>query len=258
MKTTIYYFTGTGNSLKIARDLASKLDAELIPMAEAVKTDILPASDCIGIVFPVYIWGLPLIVDSFIHKLSKQNMGKYIFAIATNGGAVSGALLIAQKRLRAKGLKLSAGFSVILPSNFISVHQTSAEEQQRLFAAAEVKLDEIALKVKSGKPYLVEKGSVGERILKTGIAYRFFSLIMHKMDNDFWTDTHCNGCGLCSKVCPVQNIKIENGTPKWLHHCQQCYACMNLCPNQALQYRKMTEDKKRYKNPYVELKDLIY
>jgi Ferredoxin len=259
MKTVLYYFTGTGNSLDYAKKLADKLeDTEIIPIIEALKMDTLPEADRIGIVFPVYIWGLPLIVSRFIKKLSRRNKGVYIFAIATNGGAVSGALILAKKRIRAKGLKLSAGFSVNLPSNFVSMHQTSPEEQQHLFVAADIKLDEIVSKIKSERTYIVEKGTLIERVLKTGVVYRIFSFIIPKMDKDFWTNQNCNGCGLCSKVCPVRNIRIEQGAPKWLHHCEQCYACLNLCPHQALQYRKMTEDKKRYQNPYISLKDLMH
>lgn len=152
MKTTIYYFTGTGNSLKCTRDLAAKLGgAEIVPIIDAVKEDLLPGSDRLGIVFPVYVWGLPMIVDLFLSKLSRRHQDSYIFAVATNGGAVSGALLMAEKKLRAKGLKLSAGFSVSLPSNFISTHQTSPEQQQQLFAAADIKMDKMVAIIQSGR-----------------------------------------------------------------------------------------------------------
>ena len=163
----------------------------------------LPEADQIGIVFPVYIWGLPLIVSRFIKKLSRRNEGTYIFAIATNGGAVSGASLLAKKKISMMGLKLSAGFSVSLPSNFVSVHQTSQEEQQRLFVAAARKLEEILSIIKSEKTYPVEKGTMIERILKTGVAYHIFSFIIPKMDHDFWTNQNCNGCGLCSNAMPA-------------------------------------------------------
>jgi len=39
---TIYYFSGTGNSLKIARDLSEKLDrCEIIPIAQIWKKEII-------------------------------------------------------------------------------------------------------------------------------------------------------------------------------------------------------------------------
>jgi len=257
MKTTIYYFTGTGNSLKYARDLAGELgETELISIIEAVKLESLPMTDRIGIVFPVYIWGLPLIVNRFLKKLSKENRDKYIFAIATNGGTVAGSLLLVEKRLHSMGLKLSAGFSVVLPSNYISMHETSIEEQQQLFEAADIKLKEIVTIIKANNSYPIERGSLSEQIWKTGLIHRITSPMIHKMDHSFWTDKNCNSCGLCSKVCPVQNIIMKNDVPKWRHKCEQCHACLNLCPKQALQFGKMTVGKERYKNPFVTLKDL--
>ncbi len=83
MSTEIYYFSGTGNSLAVARDIARKTNGKLIPIPsimdkERIKTD----ADVIGIVFPVYYepyGGVPLIVRRFVRKL--EGIGsKYIFA----------------------------------------------------------------------------------------------------------------------------------------------------------------------------------
>ena len=68
MKTTIYYFSGTGNSLKIARDIAEKLEeCELIPIAKVWQQDQLAStSKNVGFIFPLYYFGLPKIVYDFI------------------------------------------------------------------------------------------------------------------------------------------------------------------------------------------------
>lgn len=69
MQITLYYFSGTGNSLKIAQDLAAKLgDANVISISNIMKKDlkVLLSSDKIGIVYPVYIWGIPKIVFQYI------------------------------------------------------------------------------------------------------------------------------------------------------------------------------------------------
>jgi flavodoxin len=57
MKTIIYYFTGTGNSLIVARKIAAVLgDCELIPFASqrTTRADIVPHAERVGIVCPVY------------------------------------------------------------------------------------------------------------------------------------------------------------------------------------------------------------
>jgi flavodoxin len=52
MKTILYYFTGTGNSLAIAEGLSRQLgDCDLVPVASTTETPtpISPAADRIGI-----------------------------------------------------------------------------------------------------------------------------------------------------------------------------------------------------------------
>jgi Flavodoxins len=259
MPTIIYYFTGTGNSLQCARDIADGLGgATLIPMQKATEKEVFPAADCIGLVFPVYAWGLPHAVKRFIRRLSGKNKGRYIFAVATSGGRFAGALVLTRRKLRAKGLRLSAGFSVVMPTNFILLHQTSEEKQKSLFDAMKAKVGEIVSAVKSREQRKVETGPLSDRLLRTGIIYRFASPFFKRMDHSFRTDQRCTGCGLCSRVCPARNIAFQDGVPKWKHHCEMCLSCLNLCPGKAIQYGKMTEGKQRYQNPYVDVKDLMY
>lgn len=259
MPTIIYYFTGTGNSLQCARDIADGLgDTTLIPMQAVSEKKVLPKADCIGLVFPVYAWGLPHAVKRFIKRLSGKNKGRYLFAVATSGGRFAGALALARKKLRTKGLRLSAGFSVVMPTNFILMHETSEGKQRSLFDSMKVKVNLIVSAVKSREYHKVEMGSLSDRLLRTGIIYRFASPLFKQMDRSFRTDQGCTGCGLCSRVCPAHNIELQDGVPKWKHHCEMCLSCLNLCPSKTIQYGKITEGKQRYKNPYVDVKDLMH
>jgi ferredoxin/flavodoxin len=261
MKNTIYYFSGTGNSLKIAQDLATKLgNTELIPITRVIKEDgeILFSSDRIGIVYPVYIWGIPPIVSKFIKKISKINKDKYLFAVATNHTQVAGSLLILAKRLHSRGLKLSAGFSVIMPNSYtLSQKEHSIDTLKHLFTSSEKRLDEISSLIKNENECEIEKGPLKQRIINTGFIYHFVFLIFRWLDIPFSTDNNCISCGLCEKVCPVQDITLRNGKPVWLHKCEQCFRCINLCPKQSIQYLNKTTGKWRYKNPSIKLDDLI-
>lgn len=258
MSTAIYYFTGTGNSLKISSDLAARLeDAQIIPMTEALKTGTLSASETIGLVFPVYMFGIPRIVAEFVKKLSGQMKGKYLFSVAVNGGTVAGSLPELSQKLSAKGLHLSAGFSVLTPSNFIVEFIIGEEEIQRIFETSAEKLDQIASVVKRKETCELEQGSRKDRIIKTGMIHKVFSPFIPIMDITFRKSDACNGCGICTRVCPVGNIKLEKGSPKWQHHCQQCFACINNCPKQSINYLNLTVGKKRYHNPFIPLNDLL-
>lgn len=258
MSTIIYYFTGTGNSLYCARSIGNQLgDTMFVPMQAAGEETVLRKADSIGLVFPVYAFGLPNAVKRFMKRLSCNNKGTYIFAVATSGGRVAGTLVLARRLLRARGLRLSAGFSVVMPTNMILLYETSEEKKKILYDTMEKKVGEIVSSVRSREYHAVETGTMSDRILRTGILYRSASPFVKQMDHLFKVDQGCIGCGLCSQVCPAHNIEIKNGMPMWKHRCEMCLSCLNLCPKQAIQYGKLTEGKQRYKNPYVEVKDLM-
>ena len=108
MKTSIFYFSGTGNSLKIAKLLCDMLiDCELIPIAKVcLKDTIVSNTESVGIIFPLYFWGVPQIVYDFINKVT-LNSTNYIFTVITSGGGrTGGALTQINKLLKKKSKKL--------------------------------------------------------------------------------------------------------------------------------------------------------
>ena len=86
MRNTIYYFTGTGNSLYIAQQLKKQLeDCQIESMTkESPKKPIGGQEENIGFIFPVYYWGMPRIVKKFVEKLD-INKGTYVFCIVNYG-----------------------------------------------------------------------------------------------------------------------------------------------------------------------------
>jgi flavodoxin len=56
MTAEIYYFSGTGNSLAVAREIAKGLRGQLLSIPAAVrKGRVELKGECIGIVFPAYV-----------------------------------------------------------------------------------------------------------------------------------------------------------------------------------------------------------
>ncbi|MBF0522320.1 MAG: EFR1 family ferrodoxin [Candidatus Omnitrophica bacterium] len=258
MKTALFYFSGTGNSLVLARKLSAKLNgAEIISIAEAINKNIVVDVECVGIIFPVYMFGLPLIVLRFLKKLNPLK-NKYIFAIADFGGAAGDPLGQMNQELKPLGLKLNAGFFVRMPDNYIPLFEAVKEDrQQKMFKKAEKRLEEIA-------PIILNRQEA--KIEKTFFLLTAILSIIHKicspqipvMDKHFWVDEKCNGCELCQKVCPVFNIRIVDHKPVWLHHCEQCLACLHWCPTQAIQFfGKSTLKHKRYHHPETHITDFL-
>lgn len=258
MKTTLFYFTGTGNSLKVARDLAETLgDTEIVDISEVIYADLEPSYERIGLVYPVYMFGMPLIVRRFVRKLTHVKM-KYIFAVVNCGGMAAYTLKENQALLRSIGIKLSAGFFVFMPENYIPLFKVpGAEEQKRMFAKTGDKIKDIAAFVSENRKGVIEKGSFLTNLIFSHIIGRASSPYIPKSDKYFLLGRGCNGCGLCYKICPVNNIKMEEGKPVWRGKCEQCLRCMHLCPQVAIQFGKMTLKKARYRNPDVPVADLV-
>jgi flavodoxin len=56
----IYYFSGTGNSLFVAKELQKRIpDAKLIPIVKHLKDSSIKAGEAVGFVFPVYFTAIP-------------------------------------------------------------------------------------------------------------------------------------------------------------------------------------------------------
>ncbi len=256
-ETAIYYYTGTGNSLWIARKIAEHTgQSDPVPMNRSKKEILHCDAERIGLVFPVHIWGLPTPVIGFIDRLS-IDPGKYIFAVAVNAGQVAATLLQLEKLLQAKGLQLDCGFSIDMPSNYIPWGGAIPEEKQKKkFSAAFEKCKNIATIVNNKEKMPPEKGPALQNMIFS-LIYRKSLPKVAEMDKAFLSDEKCTGCGVCAKLCPAQNILISAGKPIWQHTCEQCFACLQWCPEEAIQYGKNTKKKRRYHHPEIRLSDMF-
>lgn len=87
MATEIYYFSGTGNSLYVAKELQKRLpESKLLPIVSLLNQDTIQTqADTIGIVFPIRGPTFPIAIKMFLIKADLESTD-YIFAIATRGG----------------------------------------------------------------------------------------------------------------------------------------------------------------------------
>lgn len=260
MKTLVYYFTGTGNSLAVANGLCSQLgDCELAPIASALRTPgpIAPDADRVGIVSPLYFYGLPSLVAEFSRCLDLARV-PYVFAVITMGGAGGAAALRQLEKILNEGpgrRGLDSGFSVRMPGNYIMMYGAPEKNaMEKILADAERQITKIAGKVNEG---------VREKPSWSPFAYFVHSLMyprflarVHDADRKFTVDNRCTSCGMCAEVCPVDNIQLVEGRPAWHHRCEQCMACIQLCPTKAIQAGKKTERRERYRHPKVEIRML--
>jgi ferredoxin len=258
MKSVIYYFTGTGNSLAAAKKIAASIgDCELVPIGSLMDThdDIIPAGERVGIVCPVYFSGLPAMVASFAGRLRPTSDG-YVFAVVTLGGTGgSPALRQLDGILKAHSSRgLDAGFMVKMPGNYILMYEPPAgEKRDALLAAANDEIVRIADAVRQCRNQELPRSFI-EQLLHV-LIYRWF-ISRGKDDRKFTVTDKCTSCGICVAVCPASNIQLVDKKPVFQHHCELCCGCIHLCPVQAIQAGPGTEKRGRYRNPDVTVAEL--
>ncbi len=255
----LFYFTGTGNSLYIAKKIKEKFEnAEIVSIIKVTSEDIiLDDNDVVGFIFPVYAFGMPNIVRKFIKKiLYPKNKNIYTFAIINPGEYGGNAMKILVSSLKKREILLDSGFVIDMPNNYIILEDLYSEDREnKQLSECDKKIEEIA-KIVSKKEKRIEKSHNPFGFIFTAIYYIVIGALKF-MDRWFWVDDNCNSCAICVKICPVKNIVLENGKPKWLKKCEQCVACINLCPKKAIQFGKITQKRGRYINKYIKLKEFL-
>jgi ferredoxin len=268
MVTEIYYFSGTGNSLHVAKELQKRIpETKLIPMVSLLDKDIIEnQAKTVGFVFPIHLAMAPVPIRKFLKKIDLKS-AEYIFALATRAGSQHRAFIDLEKLLKNKGKVLDSFFTLNMASNdpkFEDWHPTTGEEIANLESEVKNKLDSI-------QEIVINKEKSRNRDTNFTVPMPAFSILspllplLNKMYNvEFYSDSKCIGCGTCENVCLSRKIKIINKKPVWQKDvpCFSCHACLNYCPEQAVQIKSSrflksyTEENGRYSHPYATADDI--
>jgi ferredoxin len=251
MENIIFVFTGTGNSLKVARDISGGLgNCEIVSMAKPYN--FKKQYDSIGFVYPTYFFGLPKRVIEFVEAIKlDNNKNAYFYSIATYGGFPGNAVYQLYELLQDKhGIKLNYGQKLHTFSNYVAIYDMS-EKVDEITKKSSEKLAPIIASIKKKKNKRVSRFTRMFRSINENFVEKVAT-----MDKDYTVSDACTGCGICEKVCPVKNIVLENDRPRYNHHCEQCVACIQFCPQRAINYKDATQNRRRYTNPGITYKEL--
>lgn len=254
-ETVIFYFTGTGNSLAIANELASQLGntaVKSIPQVLKQGNFDLPYQR-IGFVFPVYYSFAPQIVKRFVEKLS-FSADQYIFSIISCGSMAGSSMLELGNIISAQNGKLNAGFKIMMPGNYIASYSAFPKFVQRL---EQKRMNKKVTKISN---IVREKRTTKIPVFgfpkSMQVQCRNIISTFGEDAKNFNVNSNCNQCGLCVKICPIQNISMKSSFPVWGGQCEKCMACIQWCPKQAINYGDKTMKRTRYHNPNVKVSDL--
>lgn len=271
MGNVIYYFSGTGNSLRAAVRIAESIGgAEIISVRCAPESVPAKGADVIGFVCPVYEWDMPGTMKAFVQRL-EINPDAYIFMVATYIAIHGRCFETMESLLAEKGGRLHYGCALRCVASQCTAYPPFPPEKI-MVPLMERGIRKIGRELSARKLRAYARMSPITRMLYPKLMAPYME-VEHEYDKGFFTDGRCSGCGTCAKVCPTQNIAIEGGRPAWNHRCHGCMACVAFCPTKAIQFKTprayeqlgtaiskrlcLPEKRKRYHNPFIRAADLM-
>ena len=243
----ILYFSGTGNSRYAALRLHSALGGQLVDLNRRIREhDYQPlvSRSPFILVAPTYAWGLPRIVEEYLRQTPMEG-DKRLYTVMTCGGSVGGAESRVRRLAEDLGLEFRGLAEIPMPENYIAMYKTpSREEAEAQIRKAEELLDQAARRMEDGRVLPRLRRGPLAALQSTVVNPLFYDLIVSA--RKFRAGDSCTGCGRCEELCPLNNVRLQDGKPLWGDSCTHCMACICACPAEAIEYGKSSRGRRRY------------
>lgn len=243
----IVFFSGTGNTEIVARRLAEltgdrqlvALEGETLRVPESVV--LRAEGDVVVWAFPTYSWGIPPVVVDFMRRVGMDSptLGARHYMLTTCGDDMAYADRQWRKEMRRRGLDAAGAYAVVMPNTYVCMKGFDVDPKdvaERKLAAAPAAVKRIADAIMSGsrEDILIRRGFSW---VKSYVIYPWFVRFAMSA-KPFWTTDACISCGKCAARCPMGNIVMENGRPRWGDGCALCLRCYHACGRHAVRYGK--------------------
>jgi ferredoxin len=234
-----YYFSGTGNTLLVVKKMQETfqekgIKVNLHKIEESNPADV-NLNHTIGLGFPIAELSTYLFVWNFIKSLPESNSGTDIFMVDTLGGFSGGIVGPVHEIVKKKGYNPVGAKEIVMPPNifYIQDEKVCQEKVEKGLQKAE----EYALKLINGESKWGRVPLLSDAVYYTSIASLKLTetnlnqkLLRLKTINE-----ECRKCGICAKLCPVDNIEmIEDEYPEHGFNCEYCLRCTSFCPRGAI------------------------
>ena len=264
-KRVVLYFTGTGNCLYVARQLAGK-EGEILSIPQLMrKKQFEIEADEIGLVYPIYGHMPPYMVREFIKKA--QLKAEYKFAVLTYGMRKCNAVEIWDGISRKAGNVFDYIGTIVMVDNWLP--NFDMNEQMKIDKHIPENLAKITSDLSSRRrwhePVTQEEREQHEGFMSLSGLDPEVGFLM-KADRSFRVTDDCIRCGICTYVCPRGNYQLTGQGVKMQGDCEFCFACIQNCPQRAIQFKKNEDGtwpdgseknpNARYRNENVSLMEL--
>ena len=253
-KRLVFYFTGTGNCLYVARQLSENTIS--IPQA-MFHNQLSYDAEEIGFVYPVYGMMPPNMVRQFIQKAKLK--ADYFFAVATYGNKQGNAVNIWNDIAKAAGYSFDYIATLLMVDNWLPVFDM--DEQKKMDKNIPQNLEKIKTSLQNREKYIE---TVSEEDIerwnkrKEANSGPFRGDGIHALAEEWFTVTDaCIACGICTRLCPKKNYSMsaEKAVPKG--ECELCLACIQNCPHKAIIITSGEKNPQaRYRHEAIMLRDI--
>lgn len=264
-KRVVLYFSGTGNCLYVARQLAGK-EGEILSIPQLMrKKQFEIEADEIGLVYPIYGHMPPYMVREFIKKA--QLKAEYKFAVLTYGMRKCNAVEIWDGISRKAGNVFDYIGTIVMVDNWLP--NFDMNEQMKIDKHIPENLEKITSDLSNRRrwhePVTQEEREQHEGFMSLSGLDPEVGFLM-KADRSFRVTDDCIHCGICTYVCPRGNYQLTGQGVKMQGDCEFCFACIQNCPQRAIQFKKNEDGtwpdgseknpNARYRNENVSLMEL--
>lgn len=251
-KNVIFCYSGTGNCLDIAKNIAKKLgDTDIVMMRGAPEITDVRSAERVGFVVPCYAGGLPGKVEEYVSRVA-VGAETYTFGVCSYAGYPGVGL---SKINKIVPLDYWAGVTqqcscIWLMPHFMMMPPLGPKAAQKRAEKLAARIGEDALNK------LCSPKAPGAFFLNA-VEAKAWPMLSKKKAEKLTVNGDCISCGQCEKLCPRGNIRLVHGRPEFGDDCIQCLSCLQYCPKQAINMGGATVKRERYHNANIPAAELM-
>lgn len=249
--SAFYFYSGTGNSLRVAKWMADIAREAGVPATVSASSGAAPecpageppaggGQSLVGLVLPTHGFTAPggaLRLAGSLPRVAIPGERCDVVVVATRGamrvagivipGFEGGAALLCALILQLKGYRIRAAIGVDMPSNWTALHPAmSANAVAEIRLRGRTQIDFLMATVLSGARVAPSVLTALAALALLPVSVSYMLVGRRLLGKLFFASEHCTGCGRCAAHCPHNAIEMLGPAgglyPVWTLRCESC------------------------------------